>query len=199
MPAADALRVLAVTDAARRAASEGRRIWLAPAIELREARREDAELLLAWRNDPETRRQSRNSSEIGPGEHSSWLERALAQSTTQLWMAECEGRPLAHVRVGPRQDRTAEIHVVVAPRARGRGVGVAALTQAAARALADPGVTTLHAHVKPENKASLHSFARAGFHSAGADRDGLLRLERQAAGNRDARLHPERYARATAI
>jgi RimJ/RimL family protein N-acetyltransferase len=160
-------------------------VRLAPALELRAAREQDAQLLLEWRNDPETRRSSREQREIQPEEHASWLRGILAgdptppqEGSTLLWIAECEGRPVASVRVGPRMGMAAEVHLAVAPEERGRGVGAGALVQASARALADPGLELLRAHVKPGNEASLRAFARAGFARDGAAMDGLVRLER---------------------
>jgi predicted dehydrogenase/L-amino acid N-acyltransferase YncA len=180
VPAAAAQQTLAVIDAARGSSRDGRRVPLAPAVTLRELGVEDAELLRAWRNDSETRRWSRSSHEIGPEEHASWLWGMLTDSETRLWVAETDGTPVGHVRVGPRaEDETAEIHIVLAPDARGRGLGTAVLAQVAARALADPRLLTLCAQVKPENEASLCAFAKAGFHTVGSGRDGFLQLERQ--------------------
>jgi RimJ/RimL family protein N-acetyltransferase len=180
VPAASAQQVLAVIDAARISSSDGRRVALAPALTLRPVRAEDAACLLAWRNDPETQHQSRASHEVTPSEHASWLQRTLSDVSTQAWMVECDGHEVANVRVEVVGDGVAEIHITVAPPARGRGLGAAALLQASARALADPGTTLLCAHVKPGNQASLRMFARAGFHVAGSDADGLVRLERSA-------------------
>jgi predicted dehydrogenase/RimJ/RimL family protein N-acetyltransferase len=182
VPAVEAQRTLAVLDAARISSRGGRRVTLAPTVSLRSASVEDAERLLLWRNDPETRRWSRDSREIEPREHASWLRRMLADPSMQMWVAEAQGSPVAHIRIGPRIDGAAEVHIVLAPQARGHGLGTAVLVQAAGRALADPGVDLLHAHVKPEHEASLQAFARAGFQAAGADHDALIRLERRPSG-----------------
>lgn len=176
--AASAQQVLAVIDAARVSSRDGRRLTLAPALTLRTASTGDAACLLALRNDPETRRWSRTSHEITPSEHANWLQRTLAGTSTQIWMAECDGRELATVRVEAQGGGVAEIHIIVAPQARGRGLGAAALMQASARALADPGTALLCAHVKPGNQASMHMFTQAGFQVAGFAADGLVRLKR---------------------
>jgi predicted dehydrogenase/RimJ/RimL family protein N-acetyltransferase len=182
VPATEAREVLAVLDAARASARDGRRVALAPAVALRIVDVGDAERLRAWRNDPDARRWSRSSHEITEGEHMSWLRNALADASMRLWLAESAGSAVAHVRVSREAPGTAEVHVVLAPEARGRGLGAAVLVQAAAQALADPDIDRLCAHVKPEHTASLHAFARAGFTVAGAAADGLLRLERARAG-----------------
>jgi predicted dehydrogenase/RimJ/RimL family protein N-acetyltransferase len=179
--ASEARRVLAVLDAARLSARDGRRVALAPAVTLRAVEHADAEQLRSWRNDPETRRWSRNSREITPEEHAGWLQRMLADASSRLWMAEAEGMLLGHVRVGPQAGHAAEMHVTLAPEARGRGQGAAVLVETAARALAEPGLSVLYAHVKPEHEASLRAFARAGFRRVGEDASGLVRLERPSA------------------
>ena len=209
VPAASAQQVLAVIDAARGSSRTGRRVTLAPPVRLRAADLQDAELMLAWRNDPETQRWSRDSREIEPEEHAHWLQCVLADASTRLWMAECEGQPIASVRVGSevggpasdtagptesdgppterisldlRAEDVAEVHIVLAPHMRGRGLGSAVLIEATARALAEPGLGALHAHVKHDNQASLCAFAKAGFHVVGDDANGLVRLRRSAAG-----------------
>jgi predicted dehydrogenase/RimJ/RimL family protein N-acetyltransferase len=183
VPAADARHVLAVIDAARASARDGRRVTLAPSIALRPAGVQDRDRLRAWRNDPDTRRWSRSSHEIAAEEHAAWFTRVLADTSTRLWIAECAGRPIAHVRVGPESEGAAEVHVVLAPEARGQGLGSAVLAEAGALALASADTDLLCAYIKPEHAASLRAFTRAGFSRAGADDDGLLRFERGGAGS----------------
>jgi predicted dehydrogenase/RimJ/RimL family protein N-acetyltransferase len=178
VPAASAQHVLAVIDAARVSSLDGRRVALAPAVAFRAAGLEDAARILAWRNDLMTRRWSRTSHEITPEEHAAWLRSALADTSTRLWIAESGENPIAHVRVGPQVGGMAEVHVVLAPDARGRGLGAAVLAQAAACALADSSLATLLAHVKHGHEASLRAFARAGFRVTGTGGDGFVRLER---------------------
>jgi predicted dehydrogenase/RimJ/RimL family protein N-acetyltransferase len=183
VPASSAQQVLAVIDAARISSRDGRRVALVPVVALRTAGVEDAALMLAWRNDPETRSWSRNCREIAPEEHTSWLRRMLANPSMQLWMAETSEGPFGHVRVGPRTNGAAEVHIVLAPQARGRGLGAAVLTQVVAHTLADEGLTMLCAHVKPAHSASLRAFTNVGFRVVGSDEDGLLRLERSTSHN----------------
>jgi len=178
VPAAQARDVLAVIDAARVSAREGRRIGVAPPVRLRDVGARDAQLLLAWRNDPQTRRWSREQSEIAPAAHDAWLAAALADPGVWLWIAELAGRSVGCVRVGPLVEGHAEIHVSLDADERGLGLGTAVLQQGAAQALTAPGLHTLHAHVKPENGASLTVFARAGFEPVRVDEEGLVRLER---------------------
>jgi hypothetical protein len=188
VPAAQARHVLAVLDAARASSRDGRRVAIAPEVTLRAVEPGDLEMLRAWRNDPDTRRWSRSSHEIAPEEHARWLQGQLANAAMRLWVAESDGKPVGHVRVSPvppgsaAARATAEVHVVMAPAARGRGLGSATLVEAAACALAERDVGLLCAHVKPDHEASLRAFSLAGFSRSGVDDDGLLRLERAPAG-----------------
>ncbi|HXC46458.1 MAG TPA: GNAT family N-acetyltransferase [Solirubrobacteraceae bacterium] len=188
VPACSAQHVMAVIDAARISSREGRRVVIAPAVTLRPAGVDDSTRILAWRNDIQTRRWSRDPREIALEEHASWLARTLADSSTRLWVAEVDGIAIGHVRIGPQTNGSAEVHLALASDARGRGLGAAVLTQAGALALADAEVTLLCAHVKPENHASLRTFERSGFRPIGLDADGLVRLERPSASVQTAKL-----------
>jgi predicted dehydrogenase/RimJ/RimL family protein N-acetyltransferase len=178
-PAGDARHVLAVVEAARVSAREGRRVVLAPPITLRAVERRDSARLRAWRNDPDTRRWSRAEAEVSLSEHECWLDQVLADSANALWIAEAEGAAIGQIRVTRDADGSAELHVTIAPEARGRGLGAALLVEACGRELADPSVQRLVAHVKVDNHSSRCAFARAGFEPVGHDDAGLLRLERR--------------------
>ena|SRR5687767_11114704 len=96
-------------------------------ITLRPASPADADLLLAWRNDPQSRIASRNAACVTPDEHQRWLSRTLASADHKLMIAEDCGKPAGVVRA----DRIAqgwELSWTVAPEARGRGVGRQMLT-----------------------------------------------------------------------
>ena len=183
---AEARAVLAVVDAARASAESGCARAVAAPPRLRGATAADADLLRAWRNDPDTRRWSRSEAEVGADEHASWFGRVLSDASTQLWVAEDGSGPYGQVRLDPAGPGGAELSVTLAPRARGRGLAAPLLIEAAGRALAEPAVERLVAFVKPGNDASLRAFGRAGFRPAGEDDAGLLRLERVAAGGRPA-------------
>jgi len=124
----------------------------------------DAELLLSWRNDPQTRASSRTTDVIALPEHLAWLRGVLTDPDRRLFVAEHSGRPVGTVRF----DRTGEdweVNITVAPEARGRGLAVPVLL-AAERAV-DVGV--IHAHVLRGNGASRNLFRRAGYRSDGPD------------------------------
>ena len=180
--AREARDALAVIDAVASSSRQGRRVAIAPRIELRAAVDSDSGRLLAWRNDPDTRRWSRSQDEVSAQEHRAWLERVLADPSVLQWIAEADGVPVGQVRLTREPPDAAELHVTVAPEARRRGLGSELIIEAAARGLADATVYRLIAHVKSDNEPSRRAFARAGFELEGRDDAGLLRLERDRCG-----------------
>lgn len=150
-----------------------------PDVTLRSARRGDAELLLAWRNDPATRAASLDSEPIPLETHLAWLERKLADERTVLLIVEESGRPAGQVRL-EREDNapdTAEIHIGLDPAARGRAIGRTALT-AAARLAETLGIRRIRAVVREENEPSLRAFRAAGF-TVVSTGGGLVQLVRE--------------------
>ena len=67
-------------------------------IILRPATTEDADILLEWRNDPETRIASHNTAEVQRNDHISWLSRTLGNPERRLYVAEEDGDPVGTVR-----------------------------------------------------------------------------------------------------
>lgn len=146
-------------------------------MKLRPATMEDAKLLLAWRNDPETRKASINTEEVTWDGHIAWLKRTLNDQpdppNRYLFVAEEEGTPVGTVRL----DRLAEdqggfeLSWTVAPEARGRGVG----RQMVETATKLPILLSERfiARIKPDNLASLKIVAAVGFIENGI-KDGLI-------------------------
>ncbi len=125
---------------------------------VRPATEADAEPLLSWRNDPETRRWSRTTDPVSSVEHKAWLATALASPDHRLFVAEHDGRPVGTVRF-VREGEAWQVSITVAPSARGRGLAVPMLL-AAERAL---GPAVIRANVHHANAASRAVFRKAGY------------------------------------
>jgi UDP-2,4-diacetamido-2,4,6-trideoxy-beta-L-altropyranose hydrolase len=134
-------------------------------IALRPASLADAELLLAWRNDPQSRLASRSTAVVQPREHREWLSRILASGDHKLMIAESGGRPAGVVRAD-RIDRGWELSWTVAPEARGRGVGRRMLVTFVA---ALDG--RLAAAIRKDNAASRRMAAAAGLNRLSSSGD----------------------------
>jgi methionyl-tRNA formyltransferase len=153
---------------------------------LRPAVEADAELLWRWVNDAAVRAASFRQERIGWEEHRAWFTARLESPRCRIYVAECDGVPVAQVRFDLDESGEAEIDVSVEPAIRGRGIGHAAVPGACVRLFAETGARSVVARVKPENEASLRMFARAAFADCG-DEGTLCRrlcLEHPAAGHR---------------
>jgi RimJ/RimL family protein N-acetyltransferase len=143
-------------------------------IRLRAARADDEERLRVWRNDPVAKAASFASHTIQPSEHHRWFVTKLGDSNCVLLIVEVNGEPVGQIRLDRVDSEVAVVSIGLAPRARGRGVGRAALRLAAAVAADRLAVLAIEAHVKPENTASLSAFKAAGFEQVRSDADSVV-------------------------
>jgi len=134
-----------------------------PPVMLRPATRDDAALLLKWRNDPDTRANSHTTEPITEAEHRKWLDATLASAERVLSIAMLDGSPVGQLRLDLEPHRRAELSITVAPEARGKGLSAHLLHAAAARAV-EAGMLSLRAEIKASNERSIASFKRAGYH-----------------------------------
>ena len=91
---------------------------------LRDAVLSDDRDLFRWRNDPETRVWSRDTSDVSWDEHLAWLKSTLRSPNRRLLIAENERGAVGTVRLD-LLDGAWEMSWTVAPEHRGKGVGAA--------------------------------------------------------------------------
>ncbi|MDK2955053.1 MAG: hypothetical protein PWQ57_549 [Desulfovibrionales bacterium] len=133
------------------------------ALTLRPAAPEDCEMLLAWRNHPDVRKNSFNADVIDLATHAAWYEKTLSDPDILFYVArDGTDAPVGQIRLA-RQGRDAVISLNAAPGMTGRGIGTT-MVELACREMrrldfADRAV----AMVKPENRASAVMFRKAGF------------------------------------
>lgn len=127
-------------------------------LTLRPTTLKDAELLLSWRNDPDTRRQSRNTGEAELTGHIAWLTKSLTMPSRKLFIAEDDGTPVGTVRADDDTDGSTEVSYTVAPSARGKGYGKCMVTQFAEEQL---GGRKLKAEIKKGGNEASEGIARA--------------------------------------
>jgi RimJ/RimL family protein N-acetyltransferase len=141
-------------------------------LRLRAATFDDADLLLRWRNDPETRKWSRDNSEVPWIQHVEWVRNSLANSDRRILIAELDGTAIGTVRVDYSDGQPPELSWTVAPEARGRGFGKLMVTMAA------NGLETARAVVKAGNEASKAIAESAGF-VLHFEEDGMLHYQKE--------------------
>jgi RimJ/RimL family protein N-acetyltransferase len=100
-------------------------------LTFRPASMADAKILFEWRNDPDTRENSRITGELSWENHIGWLTSTVggAISTRVLCIAERRGVPAGSVRSDQNERGEHELSWIVAPEARGQGVGKAMVVQ----------------------------------------------------------------------
>ena len=132
-------------------------------MRLRQVTLDDADILLAWRNDPEVRAVSRSTDEVTMAEHEAWLMRMLESPLSWLFIGvDEEEHPVGHTRV-VEEGRYAEVSIVVAPHARSRGLGGQLLDLTHDAYAAGGGDWELRAFVRASNDPSHRLFLSTGY------------------------------------
>lgn len=93
-------------------------------MKLRKATLNDASMLLRWRNDSETRKNSHNNNIIKEEEHIEWLCNTIADPYRQLYVAVVGDMPVGTARADFEGD-IYELSWTIAPEERGKGYGKA--------------------------------------------------------------------------
>jgi UDP-2,4-diacetamido-2,4,6-trideoxy-beta-L-altropyranose hydrolase len=123
----------------------------------------DARLLLRWRNERSTLKNSFNANSIPWSTHEKWLQSKSQDSMCHLLILEYGKKPIGHVRVDILRRGTGEIHINLDKNLRGRGLGSHGISVVSDDFLKRGIVKTLLAHIKPENISSIVAFLKAGF------------------------------------
>lgn len=131
-------------------------------VRLRAALAADCERVWVWRNDPETRAASLDQDAIPWEVHESWFNETLRRTDRRLYIVVADGRDTGVVRLDV-VDGGAHVHIHLAPEARSRGIGTAALRAVVGEAFDGLGLTRVLGVIRPDNQPSLAAFAKAGF------------------------------------
>jgi len=132
---------------------------------LRRSTLNDAYVLWLWRNDAETRRVSLQNAPIEWLEHISWLQERLGDPSSLVLLAEsAKGQPVGSVRFDTRDAwQTARLSFVLAPEARGQGLGRPLVVEGVRYLRASHPTTAIYADVDTVNARSLRVFRGAGW------------------------------------
>ena len=138
-------------------------------IELRDLTPDDADLLYAWRRDPDVRRWMSDADFPNEAAHRAWVER-LAAGPDRGWIITRDSAPSGLLTLtgieGPH--RRAEWNWLVGDaEARGRGVGRAAQVLGLDKAFHELKLHKVFAEVLADNDAALKAQAAAGFRREG--------------------------------
>jgi UDP-2,4-diacetamido-2,4,6-trideoxy-beta-L-altropyranose hydrolase len=128
-------------------------------VTLRLAEVNDRDLILAWQQNPGTRRFSHNPQPPTAAEHARWFAQTIDDPSRMLLIAQCGREPAGMLRLDREAANRCKISILTAPDRYRQGIGTAAL--ALARRLLVRA--ELHAEVLQANEASRVMFRRAGY------------------------------------
>jgi UDP-2,4-diacetamido-2,4,6-trideoxy-beta-L-altropyranose hydrolase len=140
--------------------------FLKKSVILRTARSKDLDSLFAWRNDDEVRRHAANPEPIAYDTHCQWFMNTLNDPNKALLIAEHDHQPVGVLRFDLAGLETV-ISVYVVPGLHGKGWGTEIILAGLEWLRANKnGITRVVANIKPDNRASIQAFQRAGFSHA---------------------------------
>lgn len=143
-------------------------------IALRKIRKDDADLLFAWVNRPDSLAgKLRTQRPIARAEHDAWFRERLADPDCRLWIVMVDDEPVGQLRFSRGGDGW-EVDIYIEPTLRRQGLARVALAAGTAALRRErPGVRIL-ARVKHGNDASRHLFERSGFRLVANAHDHVL-------------------------
>lgn len=144
---------------------------------LRPAIWSDWPMLLAWRNDEQTRANSRTATPVTVPAHLSWLSGVLNDASRELLIAE-DRCPVGTIRADTDEDGITELSWTIAPNQRVRGFGQQMLNTFVASWQGGP----LVASIKEGNQASVKMALKAGFVQTAND-NGMLKFHKETLAN----------------
>jgi ribosomal protein S18 acetylase RimI-like enzyme len=135
-----------------------------PLVAIRVVEADDSADILRWRNDETTRAMSLNSSVIDEIAHQRWFSAILANANHFGFVGVVNGRTVGWVRFDPLIGRDRfRANIVIAPEARGCGVGSVLLGSSIAALFRIRAGAQVEAEIKRNNPASLQLFRKQGF------------------------------------
>jgi sialic acid synthase SpsE/RimJ/RimL family protein N-acetyltransferase len=139
-----------------------------------------AEIVMRWRNDPETLAMSNNQT---PKILTSFVDEFRCEYFTMPNLpplfALVDGKRVGFLRFRPyphslaQGRKTTEISINIAPEYRGKGLG-SEILRSVTPLVKSQGCGVIFAEIKPKNQASIHAFEKAGYCKIGMDGSNLL-------------------------
>jgi len=133
-------------------------------LSVRKAEQSDALLYYEWANEKAVRRQSFNSEKITLEEHVQWFEKKITDSTCIMLIFENKERqPVGQVRFQQENEEVYVVGISVDAAFRGKGLAPQILIMASEYFFSVHPLKKIHAFIKQDNMASVHSFEKAGY------------------------------------
>jgi UDP-2,4-diacetamido-2,4,6-trideoxy-beta-L-altropyranose hydrolase len=136
-------------------------------LTLREARLDDAEVVLEWRRGGGADRYYRSPQGGDIASHIAWFKAALADRKRHLLIFELGSVPVGHIRLDRAdEEQTADVSICIDVAHRGAGLGSRALEKLLVFAR-EQDIAVLHAEIHRENLGSLKVFRGLMFDIVG--------------------------------
>jgi ribosomal-protein-alanine N-acetyltransferase len=153
---------------------------MAPTIELRDFRPDDAQAAHRWFNDPKVTADLVGSREtFSDDDARGWIERAMDTSRDRKWAIVLDGgpEPVGFVALfGLERETGPELAVLVGdPAAWGKGVAREAERQACVHAFEEHRAHRIHAEIPATNRAAQKVVTFLGFQREGVMRKAIQR------------------------
>lgn len=130
---------------------------------LREAKKEDMQLLFEWRNEIDVRKNSFSSNHITFEKHKEWFEKIIQKKNEKQYIFICNGEAIGQIRATIYGDE-AEVHYSICSEKRCMGYGKEMLNLLKKQIIQDfPQVKKLSAKVKRDNIASRKMLLKLKF------------------------------------
>ena len=126
-------------------------------VTLRLANLGDSALLLAWRNDAETRHHSTSNRKINESEHEKWLRESLEDAAVKLFIVISGGKSVGTVRA-QKGSGAWILSWTVSPESRGRNIGYRAVAKLIGQLCGN-----VQAYIKANNIASIRIAEKLGM------------------------------------
>ncbi|MBP2201425.1 RimJ/RimL family protein N-acetyltransferase [Methanococcus voltae] len=127
------------------------------------AEEKDCKLLFDWRNDPEVRNNSGDSSELVYNNHKEWFFNALKNKDVVILLAiNDNSEEVGQVRLNISKSQGI-ISISLDKSFRGNGYGTYIIKKASSIFLNNFHIKSIIAKIRKENLASVKSFEKAGY------------------------------------
>ncbi len=134
-------------------------------LSLREVNSSDMDLLFAWANDPEVRRNSFHTESIPYDDHVRWFQKMMNNDNIAQLLLIDDDVPVGQIRLNI-DGEVAEVSYSIAAGSRGRGYGRSILRLIKSYSVENyPTIKKLVAKVKPDNGPSNRLFQSEGYNT----------------------------------
>ncbi len=130
-------------------------------VYFRKVSEQDEAILLEWRNDAETRKQSFQTDLVTKEEHHEWFQKALKNEKIVLLLCVCDNVPIGTIRI-EKYGLEADISYSIDSAYRGQGFGRKMIYMLLDYAQ-ELNIPCLRAQVKADNLASQKILLANGF------------------------------------